>query len=70
MRQAMLMVGLVLLGSLVGGCVVVDKHSRTFARPTCHPSQYWDGSQCRHKGKGHGARKHDGRGKGRSADRR
>jgi hypothetical protein len=25
----------------------------------CHPSQYWDGDQCRHKGKGHGARKHD-----------
>lgn len=26
----------------------------------CHPSQYWDGTQCRHKGKGDGARKHDG----------
>jgi hypothetical protein len=26
----------------------------------CHPSQYWDGEQCRHKGKGKGARKHDG----------
>jgi hypothetical protein len=25
----------------------------------CHPSEYWDGYQCRHKGKGHGARKHD-----------
>jgi hypothetical protein len=25
----------------------------------CHPSQYWDGDQCRHKGKGKGARKHD-----------
>ncbi len=25
----------------------------------CHPSQYWDGERCRHKGKGHGARKHD-----------
>ncbi len=30
-------------------------------QPQCHPSQYWDGTQCRHKGKGHGARKHDGR---------
>jgi hypothetical protein len=28
-------------------------------RPDCHPSQYWDGHQCRHKGKGKGARKHD-----------
>ncbi len=27
--------------------------------PQCHPSQYWDGEKCRHKGKGHGARKHD-----------
>lgn len=25
----------------------------------CHPSQYWDGDKCRHKGKGKGARKHD-----------
>ncbi|NMO14870.1 hypothetical protein HPC49_06120 [Pyxidicoccus fallax] len=28
-------------------------------RKECHPSQYWDGDQCRHKGKGKGARKHD-----------
>jgi hypothetical protein len=27
----------------------------------CHPSQYWDGNKCKHKGKGHGARKHDGK---------
>ncbi|MGB8933182.1 MAG: hypothetical protein WCC48_18205 [Anaeromyxobacteraceae bacterium] len=25
----------------------------------CRPNQYWDGDECRHKGKGHGARKHD-----------
>ena len=30
-------------------------------RRACHPSQYWDGHTCRHKGRGHGARKHDGR---------
>jgi|RhiMetdeSRZDD1v2_1073273.scaffolds.fasta_scaffold5069524_2 hypothetical protein len=23
-------------------------------RPRCHPSQYWDGYQCRQKGRGHG----------------
>jgi hypothetical protein len=63
MRQTLIVCGLALLGSLVGGCVVVDRHTRSLARPACHPSQYWDGSQCRHKGKGHGARKHDGRGK-------
>lgn len=26
----------------------------------CAPNQYWDGDTCRHKGKGKGARKHDG----------
>jgi hypothetical protein len=40
-----------------GQAVVV----REQPRPACHPSQYWDGSQCRHKGQGNGARKHDGR---------
>ncbi len=25
----------------------------------CRHNQYWDGERCRHKGKGHGARKHD-----------
>jgi hypothetical protein len=29
--------------------------------PQCRPNQYWDGTMCRHKGQGHGARKHDGR---------
>lgn len=28
-------------------------------RHSCRPSHYWDGHQCRHKGRGHGARKHD-----------
>lgn len=28
-------------------------------KPECHPSQYWDGEKCKHKGKGKGARKHD-----------
>jgi len=62
-----------LFAGVSSGCLVVGKHTRSFAAPSssssspsCHPSQYWDGSQCRHKGKGHGARKHDGeqRGKG------
>jgi hypothetical protein len=25
----------------------------------CRPNQYWDGEECRHKGRGWGARKHD-----------
>jgi len=46
-------------------CVVTPAHRRektvVVTERSCHPSQYWDGSQCRHKGKGHGARKHDDR---------
>ena len=45
------------LCSLLEGCIVV--RDRTVVRKECHPSEYWDGTQCRHKGKGHGARKHD-----------
>jgi hypothetical protein len=40
-------------GSQKGGIVVAKQKD-------CHPSQYWDGNECKHKGKGHGARKHDG----------
>ena len=50
-----------------GGCVVVDKRIRPHTlTASCHPSQYWDGRQCRHKGKGQGARKHDGAPKGKA----
>jgi hypothetical protein len=48
------------------GCVVVrdtlhiPKSKKSALKSSdCHPSQYWDGTQCRHKGKGKGARKHD-----------
>lgn len=46
----------------LGGCIVVRDRTvvKQHGRKDCHPSQYWDGTQCRHKGKGHGARKHDG----------
>jgi hypothetical protein len=56
------LIALVSLGA--GGCVVhTHKNRGSYASKShgCHPSQYWDGHQCRHKGKGHGARKHDGR---------
>ncbi len=49
------------------GCFVTtrDRHRHGYVRDggggRCHPSQYWDGRTCRHKGRGHGARKHDGR---------
>jgi hypothetical protein len=39
----------------------VRSHRHAITQPTCKPSQYWDGHKCRHKGKGHGARKHDSR---------
>ncbi len=48
----------------LAGCFVSTRkpHGHSSARQTsCHPSQYWDGNQCRHKGQGKGARKHDGR---------
>lgn len=56
-----------LAAATCAGCVLVParrSQSHTRATPQCHPSQYWDGSQCRHKGQGQGARKHDGGGKG------
>jgi hypothetical protein len=28
-------------------------------RRSCARSHYWDGRRCRHRGRGHGARKHD-----------
>jgi hypothetical protein len=51
-----------LAGIMAAGCTVVEKRVNALATPapTCHPSQYWDGHQCRHKGQGYGARKHDG----------
>jgi len=50
------------LGFGLGGCVVHTPrhghHQHAVSKP-CAPSHYWDGHQCRHKGKGKGARKHD-----------
>lgn len=62
-----LTIGTALLGLLFSSCVYVPvargpgySRSSVVATPVCHPSQYWDGAMCRHKGQGHGARKHDG----------
>ncbi len=49
------------------GCILHANHppGRSKQAPkkkkkqSCSPNQYWDGKKCRHKGKGHGARKHD-----------
>ncbi len=54
-------IGLVVLGT---GCIVVPgvrhgHHGHYRPAVSCHPSQYWDGAVCRHKGQGSGARKHD-----------
>ncbi|HEY0715072.1 MAG TPA: hypothetical protein VGF45_20490 [Polyangia bacterium] len=59
------LLALIISSAFSGGCVVVEKRRRptAYMAPSCHPSQYWDGHGCRHKGKGHGARKHDGRGR-------
>jgi hypothetical protein len=56
-----------LLCVLSTGCIVHHNHrgtSRSHVKSSkssrCHPSQTWNGSRCIHKGKGRGARKHDG----------
>lgn len=35
------------------------RHHRVKVRHNCPPSHYWDGARCRHRGRGHGARRHD-----------
>jgi hypothetical protein len=63
MRLMLGAVSLLLLLLPNAGCLVLRGYSQPHSlkgAPACHPSQYWDGAQCRHKGKGHGARKHDG----------
>jgi hypothetical protein len=47
----------------LSGCIVHEHGGRSrYAKrgKRCHSSQHWDGNQCRHNGRGHGARKHDG----------
>lgn len=62
MKKPASLTALLLASSLLSGCVMVGKPGKTSRASSsqCHPSQYWDGSQCRHKGKGKGSRKHDG----------
>ena len=63
MKKMRVLVGVLALLLLSSGCLVVERHVRPHkARGRCHPSQFWDGNRCVHKGKGHGARKHDGGG--------
>ncbi|HEY8210145.1 MAG TPA: hypothetical protein VIG99_21815 [Myxococcaceae bacterium] len=46
---------------LLPGCVLipVGHRGQAVVVERCRPNEYWDGHECRHKGKGHGARKHD-----------
>lgn len=68
MIRRTLVISLAVAATLQLGCAVVplspgpgrSKSSLSSGKPDCAPSQYWDGTMCRHKGKGHGARKHDG----------
>jgi hypothetical protein len=62
MKRPLLALVIAVFAFSLGGCIVhTHSKKRGASRVSCHPSQYWDGHQCRHKGKGHGARKHDGR---------
>ena len=69
MKKLIGLVGVTVLPLMLSGCIFTSRdrghhhgHGRHASKSRgCHPSQYWDGNKCRHKGKGHGARKHDGR---------
>lgn len=71
MKSPVSLLVLCLAGSFAIGCSTIPlfpKHgssssalSSSGSRKQCKPSQHWDGTQCRHNGKGSGARKHDGR---------
>jgi len=64
MRRLAAIASAAFLAATLAGCIVATGpgHSRHAVRHghRCHPSHYWDGHKCKHKGKGHGARKHDG----------
>ena len=63
------MTRIAIIVALLSSDCIVHRHTPAYRsdrvvvvkEKSCHPSQYWDGYQCRHKGKGWGARKHDGR---------
>ena len=68
MKNFRFLIPLVALVSLQG-CIYHRVHKESppskskkskLSSKECSPSQYWDGDQCKHKGKGKGARKHDG----------
>lgn len=71
--KKLLLVALLLggLGVTTPGCLVRTRshshghvhrdHGHRHKRVRCSPNEYWDGHRCRHKGRGHGARKHDRR---------
>jgi hypothetical protein len=47
----------------LGGCIVHTHPAHESRGSTvvvrCHPSEYWDGRECRHKGHAYGHDKHD-----------
>lgn len=62
MKTMSLVIAFIMVALCLGGCVVHTHRGRSRAAvksKKCAPSHYWDGHKCRHKGKGHGARKHD-----------
>ena len=67
MKRLVGLLGTTVIALSLSGCFVHTRdrghgHGRHASKSRgCHPSQYWDGNKCRHKGKGHGARKHDGK---------
>jgi hypothetical protein len=62
MKKALI---LLLLTLGLGGCIHRDggyyshQNGAVAATPKCRPSHHWDGTMCRHNGRGEGARKLD-----------
>ncbi len=68
MRSVVLALTTLLVMTLASGCLVrtrTHNHGRARVSERCHPSEFWNGDHCEHKGRGHGKGHHKTKGKGR-----
>jgi hypothetical protein len=61
MSKATLAIFVLAISVALSGCLITTSprhgHKRHKASKRCHPSEYWDGHRCRHKGKAKGHKK-------------
>jgi hypothetical protein len=61
MSKAISAIFVLAISVALSGCLITTRprhgHSRHGVSRQCHPSEYWDGHQCRHKGKAKGHKK-------------